>query len=328
MASITTHEDMTMSDIAHAHRPHHEYTYRMPTPPRIVVPPPTITTEVPELHVSGVDPAEQNDINFLKEMDLESIVANNTLLDWSYERRRKAQMILPWLYLGPLNAAKDREWLKSEGITMVLAIRSQNKTMVGTMQIAKETCGHVESVEAATYFELIGQLSYTTRLINQHVAKVRRMTEATGNPQLGKVLVFCESGNEKSAAVVAAYLMETLDDFDFIKSMQVCQAQRFCVNFDDNVKNVLRNHWDILIARRSVAHSKSELMNSMALTNGLQQIVQQPSRQHQLHAPQHPSLKVKRSVEDMDDDMDMSDGGDLTDALRFAGRDVTPFMDS
>lgn len=316
-----------MSDVAHAHIPHHEYTYRLPTPPRIVVPPPTLTTEVPELHVSGTDPAEGNDTNFLKELNLESIIAKNTLLDWSYERRRKAQMILPWLYLGPLNAAKDREWLKSEGITMVLAIRSQPKTMVGTMQIAKETCGQVDSVVAPTYFELVGQLSHTTRLINQHVARIRRMTETTGNPQLGKVLVFCESGNEKSAAVVAAYLMEVLDDFDFIKSMQVCQAQRFCVNFDDSIKNILQNHWDILVARRSVAHSRSELLSSTALTNGLQQVAQKPYQQHQLHAPQHSSLKVKRSVEDMDDDMDMSDGGDPTDVLRFTGRDVTPFVD-
>ncbi|KAK7182366.1 Serine/threonine/tyrosine-interacting protein [Paraphaeosphaeria sporulosa] len=327
MASITTHEDMAMSDIAYAHIPHHEYTYKLPTPPRIVVPPPTLTTEVPELHVSGVDPAEENDTNFLKEMNLESIIAKNTLLDWSYERRRKAQMILPWLYLGPLNAAKDREWLKSEGISMVLAIRSQPKTMAGAIQVAKETCGQVESVVAATYFDLVGQLSYTTRLINQHVAKIRRMTEATGDPQLGKVLVFCESGNEKSAAVVAAYLMEVLDDFDFIKSMQVCQAQRFCVNFDDNIKNILQNHWDILVARRSVAHSRSEQLNSTVLTNGLQQAARQSHQQGQLHAPQNSSVKAKRSIEDMDDDMDMSDGGNPTDVLRFQGRDVTPFMD-
>lgn len=316
-----------MSDVAHAHRPHHEYTYRLPTPPRIVVPPPTLTTEVPELQVSGVDPAEDIDTNFLKEMNLESIIAKNTLLDWSYERRRKAQMILPWLYLGPLNAARDHEWLKSEGITMVLAIRSQPRTMAGTIQIAKETCGQVESVVAATYFELVGQLSYATRLINQHVAKIRRMTETTGDPQLGKVLVFCESGNEKSAAVVAAYLMEILDDFDFIKSMQVCQAQRFCVNFDDNIKNILQNHWDILVARRSVARSRSQLLNSKALTSGLQQATQQPSQQSHLQAPQSSSLKLKRSVEDMDDDMDMNDGGDPSDVLRFQGRDVTPFMD-
>ncbi|KAF1976510.1 phosphatases II [Bimuria novae-zelandiae CBS 107.79] len=299
------HEDMAMSDTSNTHKPHHEYTYRLPTPPRIVVPPPTLSTEVPELHVSGVDPAEENDINFLKELNLESIIAKNTLLDWSYERRRQAQMILPWLYLGPLTAAKDREWLKRTGITMVLAIRSRHNSMMGAMQAARDVCPEVESLEAANYFTLIGQLSNATRRINQHVAKVRRVTGASGAPRLGKVLVFCESGNEKSATVAAAYLMEVLDDFDYIKAMQVCQAQRFCVNFDDNIKNILQNHWDILLARRSI----SEL------------------HRQQLPVPQTSQLNTKRSLE-MDDDTDMSDGGDPSDVLRFTGRDVTPFRDS
>ena len=305
------------------HKSHHEYTYRLPTPPRIVVPPPTLTTEVPELHVSSADQGGSN-TNFLADMDLDSIIAKNTLLDWSYERRRHAQMILPWLYLGPLTAAKDREWLKSAGITMVLAVRSRNNSMMGAMQAAKEVCPQVESVEAANYFTLIGQLSHTTRMINEHVAKIRRMTEASGNPQLGKVLVFCESGNEKSATVVAAYLMETLEDFNYIKAMQVCQAQRFCVNFDDTIKGILQNYWDILVARRSVASSRSELLNSTAITDGLRTIAQQ--QPHRLQPPQNPRLKTKRSLE-MDDDTDMSDGGDPSDVLRFTGRDVTPFSD-
>ena len=314
-----------MTDTVHAHKAYHEYTLRLPTPPKIVVPPPTLATDVPELHVSSVNPGEESDTNFLKELDLKSIITKNTLVDWAYERRRQAQMILPWLYLGPLTAAKDREWLKSAGITMVLAVRSRHNSMMGAMQAAREVCPHVESVEAPTYFDLIGQLPHTTRMINSHVAKIRRMTEASGSPQLGKVLVFCESGNEKSATVVAAYLMEILDDFDFIKAMQVCQAQRFCVNFDDSIKNILQNYWDILLARRSVANSRSELLNSTALVNGLQQLTQQNPQQ--LQAPQNPRLKTKRSL-DMDDDTDMSDGADPSDVLRFTGRDVTPFMDS
>ncbi|KAJ4289030.1 hypothetical protein N0V90_011372 [Kalmusia sp. IMI 367209] len=315
-----THEDVAMSDFTHTHKPHHEYTYRLPTPPRIVIPPPTLSTEVPELHVNGSNPAEEIDTSFLKELDLESIVQKNTLMDWAYERRRQAQMILPWLYLGPLTAAKDRDWLKSTGITMVLAIRSRSNSMKGAMQIANEICPDVAFIEASNYFKLIGQLSETTKRINQHVAKIRRYTEATGNPQLGKVLVFCESGNEKSAAVVAAYLMETLDDFDHIKSMQICQTQRFCVNFDDNIKNVLRSHWDILLARRSVANT--ELLESTALSNSLQQVVQH------LQPPQTSAPKAKRSIDQMDDDVDMRDGADPTDVLRFTGRDITPFADS
>ncbi|KAF2245407.1 phosphatases II [Trematosphaeria pertusa] len=302
---MTTHEDTVMSDFSRSHKRHHEYSYRLPTPPRIVVPPPTLTSEVPELTVSCLrTPDEELDTSFLKEMNLESIVQTNTLLEWAYERRRQAQMILPWLYLGPLTAAKDRDFLRREGITMVLAIRARDNSMNGALKIAKESCHEVATIEAANYFTLIGKFSETTRMINQHVAKFRKYTAAIGTPQLGKVLVFCESGNEKSAAVVAAYLMETLEEFDYIKSMQVCQAQRFCVNFDDTVKNILRSHWDILQARRA-------------------QVIPH------LQAQQQSVLKPKRTIEDTrdDEDMDMGDSTDPSDVLRFVGRDITPFVD-
>lgn len=312
-----------MSDVSHMHRRHHEYTYRLPTPPRIIVPPPTLSAEVPDLHVSDTrSPEGDLDTSFLKEMDLAGIVQRNTLLEWQYERRQRAQMILPWLYLGPLAAAKDTNFLRNEGITMVLAIRSTETSMNRTLQLASEACREVSTIEARDYFTLIGKLSEATRRINQHIAKFRKYTAATGNPQLGKVLVFCESGNEKSAAVVAAYLMETLDNFDYIKSMQVCQAQRFCVNFDDALKNILRSHWEIIQARRSVANSHPEPAQTTPSNGSLQPL--QPPANSQPHA-----FKPKRTIEETRDgeDVDMADGADPSDVLRFTGRDNTPFAD-
>jgi len=311
-----------MSDIARSHQRHHEYTYRLPTPPRIVVPPPTQTTEVPDLQLSSARAlAEELDTSFLKEFNLDTIVQKNTLLEWTYERRRQAQMILPWLYLGPLTSAKDRDFLRREGITMVLAIRARDNSMNGALQIAREVCHEVSTIEAANYFTLIGKFSEATRTINRHVAQFRKYAERTGKPRLGKVLVFCESGNEKAAAVVAAYMMETLDNFDFIKSMQVCQAQRFCVNFDDTVKNILRAHWDILLARRAVAISHSERLEARGLLDGLQEAVST------LEATQTVTSKPKRTIEETreDDDVDMENALDPTDLLRFEGRDITPF---
>ncbi|KAG9619567.1 phosphatases II, partial [Aureobasidium melanogenum] len=112
-----------------------------------------------------------------------------------------------------------------------------------------------------------------------------------------KVLVFCESGNERSAAVVAAYLMEILADVDHIKAMQIVQAQRFCVNFDDNVKRLLQGYWDILQARRTTANFST-------------------------------SGRPKRLLErDMDHDgMDIDESGD--DGERFQSRTFAPFVDT
>ncbi|KAF2849724.1 phosphatases II [Plenodomus tracheiphilus IPT5] len=294
-------EESAMTDSLDAYkRSYHEYSYRLPTPPRIVVPPPTMTTEMPGLAIGGT--TDDLDMSFLRETGLENIVQTNTLLDWSYDRKRQAQMILPWLFLGPWVAAKDRAFMEGQGITMVLAIRAQPNSMMGAMNAVAQSGVEFAAIDAPSYFSLTGRLTETTTLINRHVARVRQQTLAqTGEKTLGKVLVFCESGNERSAAVVAAYLMETLDNFDYIKAMQVCQAQRFCVNFDDTIKNMLRSHWDILLARRSVATS---LMPS-------------------------PRSQYKRTIEHTrdDEDMDMDDAED-SDAARFVGRDVTPFQNA
>lgn len=309
------------SSLGMAMRNHHEYTYRLPTPPRVVVPPPTLSTEMPGLVVAtgsgGLD------MSFLQELALEDIVQKNTLIDWAYERRRQAQMILPWLFLGPMVASKDKDFFAREGITMVLAIRSRDGSMSGALQAAREAGLSVATIETPTYHGLISRFGDTTRTINEHVARVRQHTlEQTGQPTLGKVLVFCESGNEKSAAVVAAYLMEILDDFDYIKAMQVCQAQRFCVNFDDALKNILRSYWDILQAARSVSNSNAQQHQKASLANGFG-----PGASY---LQSYLKARPKRSIEDTrdDDDVDMEDGLDPSDALRFQGRDNTPFQTS
>jgi hypothetical protein len=132
-------EESAMSDFGGGHqRNHNEYTYRLPTAPRIVVPPPTLTTEMPGLVVGAAAAGEDGDLSFLQELDLEHIIQKNTLLEWAYERRRQAQMMLPWLYLGPMVAAKDRAFLAREGITMVLAVRAQDNTMTGALHAARD----------------------------------------------------------------------------------------------------------------------------------------------------------------------------------------------
>ena len=319
----TIREEKTLSDLPNGHmRNQHEYSYRLPTAPRIVVPPPTLTTDMPGLSLGGT-PGGDVDMSFLNELDLEDIIQKNTLLEWAYERRRQAQMILPWVYLGPMVAARDKAFLEREGITMVLAVRAQANSMSGAMQAATQVCMEVGSIESPSFYSLTPRFPDATSMINSHIARVRQHSlETTGQATLGKVLVFCESGNEKSAAVVAAYLMQTLNNIDYIKAMQVCQAQRFCINFDDVLKNILRSYWDILLARRSIAASYAQAPHQNGLSNG--------SAQPASLSLSFSSSKQKRGIEDTrdgDDDTNMEDGMDASDVLRFTGRDVTPFQD-
>ena len=294
------------SDFPTFHYPHRTSTsaYRVPTPPRIVVPPPALNSDaLPEITLNAL-----KDSTFINSGNYNNIVTQNALLEWTYERRREAQMVLPYLYLGPMTAAKDEAWLRREGITCVLGVRQrgafESKLMNGALRKAAEMEIEHYTVDLAGNPDLIHSFPATTGQIYEHVSQ---RLQATGKP--GKVLVFCESGNERSAGVVAAYLMETHEDVDYIKAMQLCQAQRFCVNFDDNMKRLLQSYWDILVAKRAVAAQANGVPTPISASNGTFGTTSKP----------------KRSLE-RDDDEDM-EGVDEDDLERFGGRTFSPFVD-
>ena len=85
--------------------------------------------------------------------------------------------------------------------------------------------------------DLIRTFPMAIEKINQHLVEEFRKQggvdkiqgPSPGKPSTwGKVLVFCESGNERSPAVVAAYLMAAYQ-IDLIKAIQYVQQHRFCV---------------------------------------------------------------------------------------------------
>ncbi|CAI6231255.1 unnamed protein product [Periconia digitata] len=312
------HEKTAMSDAGLSHDARFEYSYRLPAVPRVTVPPPSNLSPSLRLRLEILNEQSDVELGFLQDVDVNQAIERDTMMDWSYARRRQAQMILPWLYLGPLAAAKDHAFLSDMGITMILAVRSSVNHMNGFLRAAGQFDHEIATIEAASYFELTGKFQDASKMINHHMASVWRKTSASGNPQLGKVLVFCESGNEKSAVVVAAYLMDTLEDIGYIKAMQVAQTQRFCINFDDAAKTCLQSHWDILSATRSVQKMRNDsLFFGQAGNAGLK-----PNTTH-THA-----VIPKRSFEQTDDnDLEMSDCVSPPDAQRFMGRDITPFQD-
>lgn len=174
--------------------------------------------------------------------------------------------------------------------------------MAGALRAADELGIQKHTVDLANNQELIHAFPHTTDIINAHLGLHH---QASGGG-MGKVLVFCESGNERSAGVVAAYLMEVHQDVDFIKAMQLCQAQRFCVNFDDAMKRLLQGYWDILCAKRMVGTAEGPVGN-----HGFGNV------------QGDGKMKGKRGlVRDEDEEME---GGD--DVARFGGRDFAPFVD-
>ncbi|KAF2747809.1 hypothetical protein M011DRAFT_467397 [Sporormia fimetaria CBS 119925] len=302
------------------HEPLHEYTFKLPGPPPVLVPAITWCTQVDRelrLRDRPTDAtANDPDLGFLKPVGLGSISDNGEYKEWEYQQRWEAQKILPWLSVGPVPAARDKKYLEREGITMMMAIRARPTPLQGVLRVGEELGIRMEAIDTPDHGSLIKAFPHTTQIINRHLADVWQSQAATPSPRLGHVLVFCDGGNDVSPAVVAAYLMEMLDGFDHIAAMQVCQSRRFCINFDETTKNTLRAHWDILQAKRAILGVQSDA-GTAASHHGHQTVL--PLREG--------TARHKRHIEEaaQDEDMDMDSGVDADDALRFLGRSNLPF---
>ena len=135
-----------------------------------------------------------------------------------------------------------------------------------------------KSVDVAGNMELIHALPEATSLINEHLISMYRQNMAHGTIRSdgtpvtpGKVLVFCETGNERSAAVVAAYCMK-LYGLDLLASLQYVQSQRFCVAFDEGLKHLLQTYHDLLIAQNLVKSGSNNSPLQVSTKRGRGQI--------------------------------------------------------
>ena len=254
------------------------------------------------------------------------------MLEWKYEQRRMAQQILPFLYLGPMSAAKDRSFLQREGITMVIAVRntmSAQARLLGS-KAAQELGINTTMFDVAGNQELIAAFPRAIEAINSHLSamyqqdQARRTQTATAaqaclHSTPGRVLVFCESGNERSATLVTAYIM-AMYATDLIKAIQIVQAQRFAVAFDDSLRNLLSTYEIILKAKRDVVQAENQLLS---VSGGVKPTGARIGSEKEI------GRRSKRTFNDThDDDMEI-DGGDVhLDHGRFETRDGSaPFQD-
>lgn len=174
--------------------------------------------------------------------------------DWHYDMRREAQPILPFLYLGPLGCVRDREYLRKEGITLLLAIRDKRSAqarLVSGERTAAELGIEADFVDVTGHQELISMFPRAIRRINDHLASQDHGKLPSHIPK--KVLVFCESGNDRSAAVVITYMM-AMFSLKAEKAMKAVQSQRFCVTLDEGWRQLFSSFETILEAKRDVEH--------------------------------------------------------------------------
>ncbi|KAH8155573.1 uncharacterized protein LAJ45_00583 [Morchella importuna] len=249
-----------------SHQPNNVYTAGLPAPPRILIPPPTLNPEARQFDGSDPQPTLEHMV-----VSPSSSILPTSLQDWKYESRREAQQILTHLWLGPLSAAKSIDFIKRENITLLLAVRSAMTAKANLL--ATQLPGvRFESIDVSGNQQLIAQFQRATDLIDEHYLSglgAERPNEINvpidgrvlytyqrayfqahrALPPGGKTLLFCESGNERSAAVAAAYIMQHLGG-SAVQAIQHVQSRRFCVCFDDGMKWLLQSYEPIWMARR------------------------------------------------------------------------------
>ncbi|KAI1741246.1 phosphatases II [Xylaria scruposa] len=317
------------------------YDYRAPSPPPIFIPSTGWGAPIKVVpRYDNIDPASLSarDLAIITQNGTEQI-AHDATYQWTYESRRVAQPILDYLYLGPSTVVRDRQWLQEKGITMIIAVRDLRQASLNLMafdELARELGIESRYVDASGDHELTHLFPAAVRTINDHVLRVYRdqavqtsdvdvrvesdaMVIDEARFRRGRVLVFCETGNDRSAGLVTAYLMAVLG-VSAVQAMQFVNRKRFCVSMREDLKRALATYEDILLAQRTVHQHELGSGSSLVAAGSVSVSVAEK--------------RTKRGIDDtMDDDGDDGMTGidvhQSSDRDRFLGRaDMTPFVDA
>lgn len=267
------------SNIPTAYIPSQPYvTNRLPEAPRYVVPPPELQYHGggnPTFTLRNAAPHLDAFAEFGKPAFLRALVGNGPLhikhqaLDWKYEQRRSAQHILPFMLLGPGTAAQDVDFVQKQGITLLVAVRSAFAARMHARLLDPSRFRSAVGLQTLTLdldspYDMITKLPAAIKTINDHIGQSCNWTVPHNVDYIpARVLVFCESGNDRSATVVTAYLM-VLYGLNAVEAMQLVQSQRFCLAIEDGSKNMLQTFEDILQAKRDVGISNSLNVDAQA----------------------------------------------------------------
>ncbi|SPN98559.1 uncharacterized protein DNG_01605 [Cephalotrichum gorgonifer] len=309
-------------------KPNAPYSRRAPSPPFIPVArtcvnqlqgPPTITPSF-----SAVDPGtlSEDDLQILTG-GLEQIAVERSV-SWTYPMRHAAQSILDFLYVGPRPVVKDTEWLSARGITMVVLAHDVGFGATIGKFAERFTAGlgiEMLLVPVASAQDLVASFDDVIRAVSLNVVGVYRRS---GGERKGKVLVTCQTGNDRSTVIAAAYLMSVFG-VSMVEAVNFVMAQRFCANFDEECKRILCAWEEILQARKDVYGARPQRDAVGAGPAGA------AGAQGGGVADQSGGGK-KRRIEDTrdEDDMDIEDAEthENMDADRYYGRDAfMPFID-
>ena len=179
---------------------------------------------------------------------------------WSFDMRRKAQAITPFIYLGPSTSLKDTAFLDSTGITFLLAVRSGKAARSHPNYLNPSTSPAAIDRQTATFdvdssYDFIINVKSVIKSVIDHLQAGTEKSFISMKSVKAKILVCCETGNDRSAAFVAALLM-VIYGCSAHEAEQVIYAQRVSVSVEEEMRRMLLTLEGILAAERQVITSK------------------------------------------------------------------------
>lgn len=227
---------------------------------------------------------------------------------WKYDSRHKAQAILPFLFLAPQNVARDPTYLKDNNITMVISVRSAQSARTQPKLLDPSRFPSCATLQTATFdvdgpYDLIQRIRPILKMISDHLeARTTAQQMNTLEDVGGKVLVFCENGNDRSPVLVAAYIM-LIFGWPWHESLNFIHAFRFSVSLNGAMNDMLKTWEEMLRAESDTAAANSGLQN--------------------IRGGSGPTRKAKRTIDDAYDSDDT-----MTDDAEVATRPgIAPFVD-
>lgn len=280
--------------------PNAPYTNGPPSPPLIPVPVPGKGREsrpFVELVPKGTTMANSPGLRCVHE------IAHEGAEDWNYDQRWSAQPIIEGICLGPTNVVRDHSYLQSTGITMVVVVCSNwvKNNRLKSVTMAGEVLGlDSQYIALENDAQIIHDLDNVFQLFAAHGKRLDDLG------QQSKILVTCETGNDRSAAVVAAFIMALYGE-SMITVLQFMSLKRFCINFSEDTKRMLLAWQDIVAASSSLQQHNSSLVSGASAL------------------PQTAKLPAKKRSRERSPDIAMEIDDD---SERFVGReDFVPFID-
>jgi serine/threonine/tyrosine-interacting protein len=296
-------------------------------PPRVLIPPPNLDFSQDQGSMTiRYSAALDYDSCHFGSLPLPQLLASNGIvslshhmLDWTYARRREAQKILPFLYVGPLSTANDGNFVRDRGFTFLVAVRaaaSGPARVMDASKIADKYGIQSYNLTVGSPSDLIRKVPAAIKAINDHLESTIEKGTVHGQVSFqrcaiqAKVLIFCETGNERAPALVAAYLMAVLN-LDAITAIQTVQSQRFSMCLGESLTNALTTFETVLKAQRDVSRANQS-------TSGNRE------------GPQFTMLaKVKRNLDSVyDEDDEKGQGRDWDEqGQHFRRVGEAPFQD-